>query len=273
MAERALDEDDRHGDDAGPHPAEHEVIGLRAELEGAQTQLSMARRELESYEAQEEQAQDLRGDLDTINVEAIRARESAENAQAELQLRSAGAGGPAQRVAGAAHRRAASGDARRRAARAKAELQSVGASHRADLVEREAELEEKVRAMREEFQAELTRMEAQYREQMAQRELAAVRTRLQCRGCGFATAGYRRAGVGRASQAVRTGRGRYRQGHRRGPAPGRRAHHRSGRAGDHGRPAAGRDRTRAQALSERLGRGGGQLPSSPWRPRNGSPPT
>ena len=171
MAERALDEDDRHGDDAGPHPAEHEVIGLRAELEGAQTQLSMARRELASLQAQEEHARDLRGDLDTINVEAIRARESAENAQAELQLRSQDLADLRNelRALRTEEQRAAMLEDELRAS--KAELQSVGASHRADLVEREAELEEKVRAMREEFQTELTRMESQYREQMAQREL------------------------------------------------------------------------------------------------------
>ena len=53
---------------------------------------------------------------------------------------------------------------------AKAELESGRASHRADLVEREAELEEKVRATREEFQRQLEEIEASYRSQLEQRE-------------------------------------------------------------------------------------------------------
>ena len=54
---------------------------------------------------------------------------------------------------------------------AKAELESGQASHRADLVEREAELEEKVRATREEFQRQLEEIEASYRSQLEQREV------------------------------------------------------------------------------------------------------
>ncbi len=53
---------------------------------------------------------------------------------------------------------------------AKAELESFHASHRADLVEREAEFEEKVRATREEFQRQLTDIEASYRSQVGQHE-------------------------------------------------------------------------------------------------------
>src|SRR5439155_21140308 len=53
---------------------------------------------------------------------------------------------------------------------AKAELESGQASHRADLFEREAELEEKVRATREEFQRQLEEIEASYRSQLEQRE-------------------------------------------------------------------------------------------------------
>ncbi len=52
----------------------------------------------------------------------------------------------------------------------KAELESFRASHRADLVEREAEFEEKVRATREEFQRQLTEIDASYRGQLGQRE-------------------------------------------------------------------------------------------------------
>jgi predicted nucleic acid-binding Zn-ribbon protein len=56
----------------------------------------------------------------------------------------------------------------------KAELESRDASHRADLVEREAEFEDKVRATREAFQRQLTDMEASYNAQVqqAQNEIA-----------------------------------------------------------------------------------------------------
>ena len=53
---------------------------------------------------------------------------------------------------------------------AKAELESLRASHRADLVESEAELEEKVRATREEFQRQVDEIEESYKGQMDQRE-------------------------------------------------------------------------------------------------------
>ena len=170
MAERALEGDERDGD-ARTLQAEQEAIGLRAELEGAQTQLSMARRELESMKDQAERARELRGDLDSINVEALRARETAENAQAELQMRSKELDDLRNEVRAlrTEEQRAAMLEDELRAA--KAELQSLSASHRADLVEREAELEEKVRGMREEFQTELTTIEAKNREEMAQREL------------------------------------------------------------------------------------------------------
>jgi hypothetical protein len=170
MAERPLSDDEGEGHQR-THQAEQEVIGLRAELEGTQTQLSMARRELEDLASQADRTRDLQGDLDMINVESLRARETAETAQAELQMRSKELEDLRSEVRAlrTEEQRAAMLDDELRAA--KAELQSVGASHRADLVEREAELEEKVRTMREEFQAELTRIESQYREQMAQREL------------------------------------------------------------------------------------------------------
>jgi hypothetical protein len=59
----------------------------------------------------------------------------------------------------------------------RAELDSVAASHRADLVEHEAELEVKVRTAREEFQAELTLLAARHAEELAAKD-AAVAQRL-----------------------------------------------------------------------------------------------
>ena len=150
--------------------AAQETIGLRAELEGAQTQLALTRRELETLQAKAERALERQGDLDTIHVEALRARESFEAAQAELtgksreleDLRSE------VRALRTEEQRAAMLEDELRATRA--ELESAGASHRAELLEREAELEQMIRATREDFQTELARLEVQHREQLALRE-------------------------------------------------------------------------------------------------------
>jgi hypothetical protein len=155
------------GDDtARIRQTEQELIGLRAELEGAQTELALAQRELEVAQANAARARELQDDLDAIHVEILRARETSESAQAELSskdrevddLRSE------LRALRAEEQRAAMLEDELRAT--KTELESVTASHRADLFEREAELEQKVRSTREEFQTEVARMESQHREQM-----------------------------------------------------------------------------------------------------------
>ena len=155
------------GDDAARiRQTEQELIGLRAELEGAQTELALAQRELEIAQADAARARELQDDLDAIHVESLRARETSESAQAELSSKDREVDDlrAELRALRAEEQRAAMLEDELRAT--KTELESVTASHRADLFEREAELEQKVRSTREEFQTELARMESQHREQM-----------------------------------------------------------------------------------------------------------
>ncbi|MGZ8629499.1 MAG: hypothetical protein ACXWZF_00825 [Actinomycetota bacterium] len=152
--------------------ATQEAIGLRAELEGAQTQLSLLRREMETLRPQADRARELQAELDTINTEAMRAHESSVSSKAELSTKSKELEDLRAEV------RALRAEERRAAMLAdelrstKAELESLSASHRADLIEREADLEQKVRSAREEFQSELARVEARHAEEMAAKELA-----------------------------------------------------------------------------------------------------
>jgi His Kinase A (phospho-acceptor) domain len=149
---------------------EQDSIGLQAELEGAQTQLAIARREAEALAAQSARASELQEDLDAAHVDALHSRESAESAQAEL--------GAAQtelddaraelRVLRNEEQRAVMLDDELRTARA--ELEGAAAAHRSELVQLEADLEAKVRATREEFQAQLTSIESSYRDQLGERE-------------------------------------------------------------------------------------------------------
>lgn len=155
--------------------AEQETIGLRAELEGAQTQLSLIRRELETVRPQAERARDLQAELESIHAEAIAARDNTVSSQAELTSKSRELEDLRAEVRSlrAEEQRAAMLEDEMRAL--KAELESVSASHRADLVEREVELEETVRSVREEFQAELARAESRHAEELAATEAEAAR--------------------------------------------------------------------------------------------------
>jgi chromosome segregation ATPase len=157
--------------------AEQETIGLRAELEGAQTQLSLIRRELETLRPQADRAKDLQAELDAIHAEALHARETSVNSQAELSTKSRELEDLRAEVRAlrTEEQRAAMLEDELRTVRA--ELDSVAASHRADLVEHEAELEVKVRTAREEFQAELTLLAARHAEELAAKD-AAVAQRL-----------------------------------------------------------------------------------------------
>ena len=168
IVERASEpEGEGSGDDtARIRQTEQELIGLRAELEGAQTELSMAQRELEIAQADAARARELQDDLDAIHVESLRARETSESTQAELSSKDREVDDlrAELRALRAEEQRAAMLEDELRAT--KTELESVTASHRAELFEREAELEQKVRSTREEFQTELARLESQHREQM-----------------------------------------------------------------------------------------------------------
>ncbi len=158
--------------------AETEVIGLRAELEGAQTQLTMARRELETARASADRAialqaraKELQEDLDAAHIESLHAREAHDAASTELEsarteLEDART---ELRILRNEEQRAAMLEDELRAA--KSELESAAASHRADLIEREAELEQKVRATREEFQEQVEAITVQHRDELAARDV------------------------------------------------------------------------------------------------------
>jgi signal transduction histidine kinase len=165
-AMRVVDDDEQ---DLRLREAELEAIGLNAELAVTKEQLDTTRRELATMRATEATSRS-QEEVDAANVEMLQLRDALTTAEAQL----AGA----QRELGDAHtelralrneeQRAAMLEDELRAA--KAELESGRASHRADLVEREAELEDKVRATREEFQRQLEEIEASYRSQLEQRE-------------------------------------------------------------------------------------------------------
>ena len=150
--------------------AEQETIGLRAELEGAQTQLSSLRREIEAMRPQAERARELQAELDSIHAEAQQVRESSATSQAELSTKSRELDDLRSEIRAlrAEEQRAAMLEDELRSTRA--ELESASASHRAELVELEADLEQKVRATREEFQDELAHMETRHGEAIATKD-------------------------------------------------------------------------------------------------------
>ena len=150
--------------------SEQEAIGLRAELDGAQTQLSITQRELRALQAQAGRSGRIQEDLDSVHVELGHAREASAAAQAEtrsLQTELEDARNELRALRGE-EQRAAMLDDELRAVRT--ELQSATASHRADLVEREADFEDKIRSAREQFQRELSDIESSYREQLSLKE-------------------------------------------------------------------------------------------------------
>jgi chromosome segregation ATPase len=150
--------------------AELEAIGLNAELDVTKEQLDATRRELASLRANAGRSTKMEEELDAAAIEVLQVKDSLTATQSQLAR--------AQQELDDAHaelralrneeQRAAMLEDELRAA--KAELDSIRASHKADLVEREADLEEKVRSTREEFQRQLDEIEVSYREQLAQRE-------------------------------------------------------------------------------------------------------
>jgi hypothetical protein len=150
--------------------AELEAIGLNAELDVTKEQLDATRRELASLRASAGRSDKMQEELDAAAIEVLQVKDTLTGTQSQL--------GRAEQELADAHaelralrteeQRAAMLEDELRAA--KAEVESIRASHKADLVEREADLEEKVRSTREEFQRQLDEIEASYREQLAQRE-------------------------------------------------------------------------------------------------------
>jgi chromosome segregation ATPase len=150
--------------------AELEVNELRRELQAANEQLGLSRHDLEVLKAQAGRTTDVQADLDATHIELLQAKDgltatSSELASARRELDDARTELRALRNE---EQRAAMLDDELRSA--KAEIESARASHRADLVEREAELEEKVRATRVEFQRQLAEIEESYEAQLGQRE-------------------------------------------------------------------------------------------------------
>jgi DNA repair exonuclease SbcCD ATPase subunit len=170
---RLLSEARASADDASDlslDAAGQEIIGLRAELEGAQTQLSSVRRELETVRARADRATQLEAELETLRAEVRKAREASTSVApgASISPRELEDLRSEVRALRAEEQRAAMLQDELRSV--KAELESMAASHRAELIEREVELEEKVRAAREEFQGELARAQARHAEELAARE-------------------------------------------------------------------------------------------------------
>jgi hypothetical protein len=152
------------------HQVEAEAIGLRAELEGAQTQLSLTLQELTGIQRQAERARELQEELDAAQLEALHARDAMDAMQEEIRSARTeleDARGELRALRGEEQRAAELTDELRTT---KAELESLRASHRAELVEREADLEAKVRSVREEFQAQLAETEARHAAQLTEAE-------------------------------------------------------------------------------------------------------
>lgn len=150
--------------------AEAEAMGLRAELEGAQTQLSMTIQQVETLQRQAERSRELQEELDAAQLESLHARDAMDAMQSELRSARTeldDARGELRALRNEEQRAAELTDELRTA---KAEVESLQASHRAELVEREAELEEQVRSLREEFQAQLADAETRHAVELAKTE-------------------------------------------------------------------------------------------------------
>jgi hypothetical protein len=149
---------------------EAEAMGLRAELEGAQTQLSMTIQQVETLQRQAERSRELQEELDAAQLESLHARDAMDAMQ--MEVRSArteldDARGELRALRSEEQRAAELTDELRTA---KSEVESLRASHRAELVEKEAELEDQVRTLREEFQTQLAEAETRHAAEMATTE-------------------------------------------------------------------------------------------------------
>ena len=175
---------------------EAEAMGLRAELEGAQTQLSMTIQQVETLQRQAERSRELQEELDAAQLDALHARDAMDAMQTELR-------GARTELDDARNELRALRNEEQRAAEltdelrtAKAEVESLQASHRAELVEREAELEEQVRTLREEFQTQLAEVQDRHAAELAKTEKEyADRVRAAAKGAEEASARVAAAGA------------------------------------------------------------------------------
>ena len=182
---------------------EAEAMGLRAELEGAQTQLSLTIQQVEALNRQAERSRELQEELDAAQLDALHARDAMNAMQSELagaRIELEDARGELRALRSEEQRAAELTDEVRTT---KAEVESLRASHRAELVEREAELEAQVRGVREEFQAQLADAETRHAAELAEaRAELTARTADAARGEEEASA--RVAAVGADLEAARS---------------------------------------------------------------------
>jgi chromosome segregation ATPase len=176
--------------------AEVEAMGLRAELEGAQTQLSMTIQELASLQRQAERASELQEELDAAHLDSLHARDAVEAMQAELTSARTELDDVRSELRALRNEEQRAAELTDELRTTKAELVSVRASHQAELVEREAELEEQVRSVREEFQAQIEEAEARHAAQRADMETEfAAQVAAAARGAEEASARVAAAGA------------------------------------------------------------------------------
>ncbi len=150
--------------------AEREALGLRAQLEGANEQLTLTQREIESLNAKAALSSSLRVELEASHAEVLSLKDALAAATLQLKVAERELEGSRVEMRGLRNEEQRAAMLEDELRGAKAEIESIKASHRADLVEREAEFEEKVRATREEFQKQLTEIEDSYRGQFGQKE-------------------------------------------------------------------------------------------------------
>ncbi|MGE5226344.1 MAG: hypothetical protein ACM3OO_05665 [Planctomycetaceae bacterium] len=150
----------------------HELEDVRAQLNDTLTEAAGLRHQLDVVAAGAGAPPEVAKELDQAHVELLRSRDSiaATTSQLHAAQRELDDARLELRALRNEEQRAAMLEEELRTA--KAELESLRASHRADLVEREAEFEEKVRATREEFQRQLSDIDASYKGQLDQREAA-----------------------------------------------------------------------------------------------------
>jgi chromosome segregation ATPase len=161
------------------HDAERESLALRHELEDVRarlndtlTEAAALRHQLDVAAAGAGAPPEVAKELDQAHIELLRSRDSltATTSQLHAAQRELDDARLELRALRNEEQRATMLEEELRATQA--ELESIKASHRADLVEREAEFEEKVRATREEFQRQLGDIDASYKGQLDQREAA-----------------------------------------------------------------------------------------------------
>lgn len=155
--------------DARARQSEREVEGLRGALDQARRELMTTQRELDALRSGAGSGV-TRAELDAAHTDAFQAKDALETAQGQLRDAQRQLDDSRQELRALRNEEARAAMLEDELRSTKAEIESFRASHRADLVEREAEFEEKVRDTREEFQRQLGEVEQSYRGQMGQRE-------------------------------------------------------------------------------------------------------